>query len=134
MRRLIIFLVFPIILGGCVANFSDSSQKTSIREFYKGVVVKGFPSLPLYPKAQVVESFGYKNSYGASFISGDSLDKVIKFYRESFGKLGWESSLRKQSETNFVFDIKNKSYSGELIVNVAADGKRTAITAYLAPR
>ena len=134
MRKLLIFLTLSIILAGCTANFGASSQKSVKREFLKGAVVKGFPALPLYPKSKVLESYGYKNSYGAAFVSGDKLDKVIKFYQQGFGVLGWESVLRKKSDTNFVFAIQNKEYSGELIVNVAADGKKTAITTYVSKR
>lgn len=134
MTKLFIFLVLSIILAGCKANFGTVPEKSAKREFLKGAVVKDFPGVPLYPKAKILESYGYKNSYGAAFVSGEKLDKVIKFYQQGLGQLGWESTLRRRSDTNFVFSIKNQKYAGELIVNVAADGKRTAITTYLSQR
>jgi len=134
MRKLLIFLAISVLFSGCSANFGASSQKQTKREFLKGAVVKGFPAVPLYPKSKILESYGYGNSYGASFISSEKLDKVIKFYQQGFGQLGWESTLRKRSDTNYVFSIKNNKYSGELIVNVAADGKNTAITTYVSGR
>lgn len=134
MRKLLIFLILAIALSGCTANFGTTSEKPKKREFLKGAVVKGFPAVPLYPKSKILESYGYKDSYGAAFISGEKLDKVIKFYQQGFGQLGWESTLRRSSDTNYVFSIKNPKYTGELIVNVAADGKKTAITAYVSQR
>lgn len=134
MKKLLIFLVFPLILSGCFGNLASSSKKTPKEDYVSGQVIKDFPPVPLYPKAGVIESYGYKNNFGASFMSGDDLEKVIKFYKEALGTLGWENSLKKRSETNFVFIIKNKNYTGELIVNTAADGKKTAITTYVSPR
>ena len=80
------------------------------------------------PKARVLESYGNNGAFGASFISDDDLDKVVKFYDQSLKKLGWESSQHRQSETNYVFEVKNSAYRGSVIVNTAADGKKTVIT------
>ena len=70
----------------------------------------------------------------ASFISDEKLSKVIKFYDESLKKLGWEVTLQKRSETNYVYNIKNASQQGSIIINTAEDGKKTAISIFVSPR
>ena len=47
---------------------------------------------------------------------------------------GWQSTLAQKASSNYVFSINNQGFSGEIIVNGAADGKQTAITIYLVPR
>jgi len=132
--KLFLVLLISIILSGCVPSIGGGEKVTNSDEYVKGKVVKGFPGLPAYPKAQVIESFGNEGSYGASFMTGDDLAKVVKFYNDSLSKLGWETKAMKQSETNYVFDVKNAQNAGSVIVNVAADGKKTAITMFVSPR
>lgn len=134
--KVLLFLVIisSIILSGCVPSIGGGGGIVSSDEFVKGKVARGFPNLPAYPKAQVLESYGNEGSYGASFISGDDLAKVVKFYNGSLPQLGWETQAKKQSETNYSFDIKNAQYQGSVIVNTAADGKKTAITTFVSPR
>ena len=133
MTRLFLVLTVSLFLAGCMPAIKTPDSLGGTDEYTKWQVVSGFPALPLYPKAQTVESYGYKGSYGASFISGDSLAKVVGFYNDSFKPLGWDAKLTKQSETNYVFEVKNDSNTGSVIVNTAADGKKTAITIFAEP-
>lgn len=131
----IIVVFIPITLSACVPNLGTKSKAPSAGEFVKGAVIKGFPSdLPLYDKAQTVESYGSKDAFGASFIADADLAKVVNFYNASLPKLGWQSVLSQRSQTNYVFDIKNDTLAGSVIVNVASDGKKTAITMAIAAR
>lgn len=120
-------LMIPVILSGC-AGIGVGGGKSSKDEFIKGSVVKGFPNLPLYPKAQVIESYGFEGKYGANFVVNKPLKEVIKFYQEALPKLGWESTPSQVSESNYIFEVKNSDFEGEVIVNTAADSKKTAIT------
>ena len=90
--------------------------------------------MPRYPKSQLLESINDNNSYGASFVSEENIQKVVDFYSNSLLQTGWESTLVKKTETNYVFEIKNAAYSGEVIVNTASDGKSTAISVSVEPR
>ena len=136
MRKIIflVLLLVPLVLTACLPKIGSSTAPVSSNEFVKGSIVKGFSSVPLIPKAQVLESYGNKGNFGASFISDEKLSKVIKFYDESLKKLGWDGTLQKRSETNYVYNIKNASQEGSIIVNTAADGKKTAITIFVSPR
>lgn len=67
-------------------------------------------------------------------LAGDDFAKVVKFYNDSLSKLGWETKAMKQSEESYVFDVKNAQNAGSVIVNVAADGKKTAISMFTSPR
>ena len=100
----------------------------------EGKVVEGFPALPLFPKSEVIESYGKDGKYGAAFISSGDLVKVVNFYNDSLPRSGWQVSLKQQSETNYFFEIKNDQLEGAIIINTAADGKKTAITISTAPR
>lgn len=128
-----ILILVSFILSGCLPKIGTSGQEGT-GEYVRGEVVGGFPSLPLYEGAQVVESYGYQGAFGATFMSGDDLNKVVKFYHESLPKLGWDVVVNARSQTNYVFEIKNAQSSGEIIVNTAADGKKTAITMAVEPR
>ena len=90
--------------------------------------------MPRYPKSQLLESINDDNSYGASFISEENIQKVVDFYSSSLTATGWESTFVKKTEANYVFEIKNATYSGEVIVNTASDGKSTAISVSVEPR
>ena len=138
-RKKIILISLLIItsfaLSGCIPKFNTSGSGPKTEEFVKGKVVRGFPQdLPLYQGAVVVESYGGESGWGASFVADDSFAKVVNFYNDSLPKLGWTTDVRKQSDTNFVFEIKNDKNQGKVIVNTAADGKKTAITMTLAQR
>lgn len=133
---LLSFVVFiPIVLSACIPmlNTGESAEKKG--EFAKGKMVKGFGgNVPLYKEAQVIETFANDSSYGGSFISDDNLQAVLKYYQEVLPQLGWESQVREVSQTNYVFDIKNGELRGEVIINVAGDGKKSAITIAVSQR
>lgn len=131
--KLIIMIVTALILSGCIPRVGTSGQEGS-GEYVRGKVVEGFPPLPLYEGAQVVESYSYQGTFGATFETSDDLGKVINFYNESLPKLGWDMVVDAKSQTNYVFEIKNVQNKGEIIVNIAADGKKTAITMAVGPR
>ena len=134
--KVIIFALFAsLILAGCFPSaVTDRGGPSASGEFAKGQIVRGFPSLPSYPKAQVLETYGSKEGFGGSFVSGDELAKVVNFYGPALGQLGWGTVLRQKSESNYVYEIKNDTYMGEVIINTASDGKQTAITIVLEPR
>ena len=129
-----LILTVPFVLSACVPAITPSNKSVNSKEFLKEAVVKGFPQVPLIEGAKVLEAYGNKGNYGAAFISDESLSAVIKFYDESFKQLGWEANLKKRSETNYIFEIKNATQKGSVIVNTAADGKKTAITIFVSPR
>lgn len=126
--KLVIVIVSSFLLAGCVPQLGSSGKPVGKEEFVAGQVIGGFPGVPLYSGAKVIESYGYKGSYGASFITEDDFSQVVKFYNETLPQLGWEAALGEISSSNFVFEIKNAAVSGSVIVNTAADNKRTAIT------
>ena len=66
----------------------------------------------------------------------DSFDtvEVVNFYNDSLPKSGWDMVVNAKSQTNYVFEVKNTQNKGEIIVNTAADGKKTAITMAVGPR
>lgn len=134
--RVVIFTVFAsMILAGCFPSVvTDRGAPSASGEFAKGQIVRGFPSLPSYPKAQVLETYGSKEGFGGSFVSYDELAKVVNFYGSGLRQLGWETVLRQKSETNYVYEIKNDAYMGEVIINTAANDKQTAIMIVLEPR
>jgi hypothetical protein len=137
-KRIFLIITMSLILSGCLPKaFLSTSSSGAVGQagvFIQGKAVKGFPALPLYPKAKLLESYGANSTYGASAISGDGLSKIVDFYNKSLPPLGWELQLVQNSQTNFVFDIKNSSQQGVVIVNTAADGKKTAITISVASR
>ena len=75
----LLILVASFVLSACVPGV-PSDKPVSSKEFLKGAVVKGFPQTPLVKGAQVLESYSNKGNFGASFISDESLSKVINFY------------------------------------------------------
>ncbi len=134
MRKFILILFASLILTACIPRLSGGGGSTDSPEYAKGEVVKGFPGLPRYPKSQVIETFGQRGSYGGSFVSGDDLAKVVKFYSDNLPKLGWETQFRQQSQANFLFEVKSSKIAGTITVNTAADGKTTAISIATSPR
>ena len=134
-RRLIFAAIVSIFIAGCIPKLPGGGEVQNDKaEFIEGKVVGGFPNVPLYPKVKVLESVSNGGSFGASFLSKDSFDKVVKFYSDSLPQLGWGSELKSASDSNFVFAIKNATYEGTIIVNIAEDGKTTAITISVSPR
>ena len=133
-RKVIIVFAFSFLLTGCIPKLGGDGGATSQSEFIKGKAISGFPNMPRYPKSQLLESINDNNSFGASFISEENFQKVVDFYSSSLPATGWESTLVKKTETNYVFEIKNATYSGEVIVNTASDGKSTAISVFVEPR
>lgn len=130
----VVLILTSLVLGGCIPKLGPASQSQGTGEYLQGKIVKGFPSLPLYPKAQVLESYGDGREYGAAFITKARLEKVVKFYDEALRKLQWETVVRQQSPNNFVFEIKNAQNKGNIIVNTTADDKKTAISIFVSPR
>lgn len=131
---LTLLILMPTILAGClpkVAQKGTASEQSA--EFLKGAIARNFPSIPAYPKMIIVESYGDENHWGASFLAGDNLDKVVKFYEKSLGQSGWDSALIKRGQT-YVFEIKNEKTHGQVIINKASDNKKTAITVWAEPR
>ena len=133
-KKLIVFLFISIVLSGCLPSVSKKTGKENAGEFVKGAVVEDFPNLPLYKGAKVIETYGQDKKYGGSFIVADSPEKVVNFYVKSLPAGGWQSTLAQNSGSNYVFSISNPGFSGEIIVNRAADGKQTAITISVVPR
>ena len=134
-KFIFLLLAVPLFLAACLPRIGGGGQETAVKEEYlKGKVVSGFPNVPLYPKAQVIESYGNKSSYGASFFVDEDLKKVLDFYRSSLVSTGWEASENQKATDNYVFEVKNKDYRGQVIVNTASDGKQTAITISVAAR
>lgn len=134
-KRFVAILVVSMVLSGCSLSLKSSDETGGTGgEFLKGKVVAGFPAVPAYPKSSVLESYGLKDHWGVSSISDDSLEEVIKFYSASLKSSGWDYTVRQVSETNVVFDVKNAQSQGVVIVNTAADGKKTAITVSIEPR
>ena len=133
-QKIIIVLAFLFFATGCLPRLASDDGATSQSEFIKGKAISGFPNLPRYPKSQLLESINDNNSFGVSFISEDNIQKVVDFYTSSLPQTGWESTFVKKTETNYVFEVKNAIYSGEVIVNTASDGKSTAISIFVEPR
>lgn len=130
----IIVIFLSIILAGCIPKVSNDDSSKESGEFAQGQVIKGFPNLPLYEGAKVVQTYGQGDEFGGSFMVDEQLSKVVDFYNKNLPAAGWQASLKQASLTNFVFDVKNAQTAGTIIVNTAADGKQTAITMALAPR
>ncbi len=137
-KRIFLIIGMSMILSGCIPSAFIGSNSDSVAgkqgSFIKGKAVKGFPALPMYPKSQLLESYGANSTYGASAISSDGLAKVVDFYEQSLPQLGWEPRRVQNGESNYSFEIKKDNLQGVVIVNTAADGKKTAITISVAPR
>lgn len=134
LRILFLVLFLPLVLYGCRVPNITVDQKGGKNVFVKGAVMERFPPVPLYPKAQIIESYSTDENYGASAISDEELDKVVEFYRQNFVQLGWESSLIRQTVNNYLFEFKSQEYRGSVTVNLASDNKKTAITVTVSPR
>jgi len=128
-----VFLISSIFLTGCLPNIGSSGGPADADEFVKGQIVRGFPPLPAYENAKVIESYGKDNNFGATIVTNDDLAKVVNFYQDGLELLGWEVSVS-GAGTNFVFDIKNEKNIGSIIINTAADNRRTVITIAVSSR
>lgn len=126
--KLIVLFMLPVLLSGCVGFGVGGGSKGPQDQFLKGRLVSGFPAVPIYPKVKLDQSYSGQGGFGAAFISSDNINKVVKFYNENLSKAGWQGNLRTLSDANYVFEIKNTKYKGSVIVNLAADGRKTAIT------
>lgn len=134
MKAAFLAIVFSLILTGCVPRLKVEDALKSKGEFQEGEVVAGFPNLPLYPDAKVIESYGDGGNFGATFTVNEELVKVVDFYKPALEGLGWEYTLNQRSETNYVFDFKNLDNQGQIIINTAENGKTTAISVFAEPR
>ena len=90
--------------------------------------------MPRYPKSQLLESINDKNSFGASFIVDEELQKVVDFYFGSLPQFGWEVTDIKKTDSRNVFEVRNAQFNGEVIINTASDSKSTAISIFIEPR
>ncbi|MDO8486889.1 MAG: hypothetical protein Q7S45_01145 [Candidatus Curtissbacteria bacterium] len=132
-KKILFFLVcVPFLLSGCIPSVGQQDM-TGKDEYIRGAAAPGFPSVPLYKGAQVVESYGFEGKFGASLITGGDLSRVVKFYSETLPTLGWDASVSASGVNSFTFDIKNQTQQGTIIVNTAADGETTAITISVLP-
>lgn len=134
MKPSIFIIIISIVLSGCIPRIGNTGLVKSDGEFVEGKVISGFPNLPLFPDAKVVESYGDGENFGAVFNADEKLEKVVNFYGPALEETGWEYSLRQESTTNYVFDFKNAENQGQIIVNTASDGKTTAISVFAEPR
>lgn len=125
-KILALLLLVPFVLAGCFPGGGQSGTVGS-DEYTRGSVAPGFPQVPLYPDARVIESYGFEGKYGASIVSGDEVAKVAQFYSDSLPQLLWQTDVSGGGD-RFIFNIKNEKQEGMIIVNIAADGKMTAIT------
>jgi|GEM_PF-3162515 len=131
-KRLALLFLISFVLSGCVPQLGGGSTGGK-DEYTAGAFAPGFPPVPLYKGAQVVESYGFNSKFGASLVTGDGLSQVTKFYSESLPALGWNTSVSATRANSFTFNIKNQTQQGTVIVNTAADGKMTAITISVLP-
>ncbi len=135
LNKIILVVLVSVTVTGCIPSIGNNNPKPkSEGEFKTGTIVAGFPPLPTYPKVKVIESYGSSNSYGATFTTDAPLTQVFDYYNGALATLGWTSTVHKKTETNIVYDVKNDKYSGQVIINTAADGKTTAITLAVSAR
>ena len=128
-----ISVICAIFLTGCVPNIGGGGAAPVVDEYQKGAIVTGFPALPYYENAKVIESYGDEVNFGATLVTDDELAKVVNFYQDALETQGWDVSVS-GAGTNFEFDIKNADKTGSIIINTAADNRRTAITVAISPR
>jgi len=133
-KKAIIMLAFSFFATGCIPKLGNDGTVVSQSEFIEGKAVSGFPNMPRYPKAQLLESIDDKGSFGASFIVDEELQKVVDFYFGSLPQFGWEVTNIKKADSRNVFEVRNAQYSGEVVINVASDSKSTAISVFVEPR
>lgn len=132
-KRLALLLMASFVLSGCVPQLGGGNTAGAKDEYARRAFAPGFPPVPLYKSAQVVESYGFEGKFGASLVSGDDLSSVTKFYSQSLPALGWDTNVSAGQANSLTFNIKNQTQQGTVIVNTAADGKMTAITMSISP-
>ncbi len=130
---LALFFLVPLLLTGCIPTLGPSNS-VGTDEYLKGSAVSNFPTIPLYKGAKIVESYGFGGNFGMNAVSGDSTDKIAKFYNDSLPGLGWSVNVTQKSAVNYVFFVKNQSQQGSVIINPASDPKMSAITISVWPR
>lgn len=124
----------PLALSGCGVPNIKVEEQIDKNVFVKGAVMKKFPPVPIYPETEIIESYSSSENYGATSVVDDTLDKVVDFYQKAFVQLGWENSLIRQTESNYILDFKSPQYRGSVTVNTASDNKKTAISVVVSPR
>lgn len=135
MKKLMLVLVISLILSGCLPGVKSKGGPKAEGEFAKGQIVRGFPNVPLFPEAKVIESYGSKEkNFGASFVVAEDLVKVVNFYGPALTQTGWQNTLKKNSDSNYNYEINNDEFRGGVIINTASDGRRTAISVSVEPR
>lgn len=130
-KKFLVVLVFAVALSGCIPSVITNSEKEAAKnEFTKGGAPLNFPPLPFYTGAKVLEGYGSNSTsgWGLSAITTDELEKVVKFFNENLTIAGWEYNTIHKDVATYVFEVKNSQYEGEIIVNTAADSKKTGIT------
>lgn len=133
-KKIIIVISLSFFATGCLPKFASDEGTPSQSEFIKGKAVSGFPNVPRYPKSQLLESINDDNSFGVSFLTEEDITKVVDFYSSFLPQTGWESIFVKKTEANYVFEIQNADYSGEVLISTASDNKSTAISVFIEPR
>lgn len=127
-KKFILVFVLSLALSGCIPNIGGKASLPKGTEYLKGGAVSGFPNLPFYEKAKVIETYGSALGYGGSAITDDEVSKVVEFYNKNLSAAGWEFNLKQKEANYFIFEVNNSQYEGSIIVNTASDGKKTAIT------
>lgn len=132
-KILVLLFLVSFVLSGCLPQLgeSDSGGKD---EYLKGTAPEGFPSVPLYKNAQIVESYGFGDNFGMSAISKDDVSQIVKFYNDTLPGLGWEVILAQKSTDDYSFSIKNETQQGSVSVNPASDPKMSAISIAVSSR
>lgn len=130
---LFIFLCLTV-LSGCAFKGGSNGGASGKEEYVKGAVPQGFPQLPYYENSKLIESYGLDGKFGASFISEDNVEKIVAFYSSSLPSLLWETTVAESSPSRQVFQIRNDKQQGSIIINVAQDGRMSAITVSVTPR
>lgn len=135
-KKLLLVIFMSFVLSGCIPSIVQNPGGVAAdkSEFTKGGVPNDFPKLPFYPDAKVIEGYSSALGSGASAISDDNLEKVADFYNKNLSVAGWEFNVIHKEALSYVFEVKDSQYNGVVIVNTAADGKKTAITFSVAKR
>ena len=73
-------------------NLGSYQEKSSVT----GSLVSGFPDIPVYPKAQLLESKSYDEDGGVGYLAkyqaNDQLISIFTWYKKELTKGGWEIS------------------------------------------
>lgn len=131
-----------ILSGITGGNVNLSGDKVSIKTedgelaFEEGGKIPDtFPNdFPVYPGAKVASSFtstGDNNSKGVSVLweTGDSLEKVGKFFETELAENGWKITANFSSEDSITFTIEKGETGG--VVGITPQDDKTAISVTL---